>query len=913
MKRTDLARYVDLVRRRWQMLVLIVAVVVGASLLQSLTSTKQYETSSRVIILEQGPADVVVERPTRDLGRALQTERRALDSQSLRADVEAQLRREVDVRFGTQSPDLLLITARDSDPAEAAVAANVYAQSFVEFRKAEGIERLNVTRRQLLAESELLDQRITALEQALDENPGDRAAAVSLNSRVAQQADFRGQIDKLDFLIASETGGLDLGEAATVPASPVSPRPVRGAAFAFVLGSILALGVALALEALDDTVRSSRRLAGLTKGAPVLGVIPPYGGSAPTIATLDRPDDPATEAYSNLRTAFLAVLRDQTRPIVQVTSAGANEGKSVVATNLAVTLSQIGLRVALVDADLRNPSLRRFFPQLPETGLAEILEGELPIDTQLSDVGETMVLHALPAGLPEASPAELLSSPTAKQVFGRIAVEHDVTIIDTSTVIGYADANVIAALADFTLMVVRAGETKSEQVRRAFDALALIDARPLGVVLTDSRDSAAGTETAIAPARRIRRRGADRPELVPVAAPESAGVADDGNVRQLTAKAGGRGRRGQVAEVAGAANAEVLPIQPDDPVPTPVALYDVEASAEPTTADPSATARLGTAAAIAAVQQTARADESDPAPRTAANVPPAPPPETTVRKPEAAPAPAPAPKADPAADTRTVPLVAPTDSETPAASPTQAKPAAQKPAEQKPAAAAAAPPKKPASKAKPAAAAPKGQKPGVQKPGVQNPKGQNPKGQNPKGQNQKGQNPKAKAAPAKSASPPAKSAKVDPSTTTPGAVPKKPATKSKTAPAASAKPSSPAKAAPAKAENDKAAAKPRGATSSSGTPASGDKSSDSSPPAASDAGRSPVPPPPPRMTKQQARAARRQAGKTQADKAQPGIDLTESKSGSAAAKRAKDGADKASEGASQAKDGSPSKPQAPPE
>ncbi len=524
MDRIDLKRYLSLLRRQWLLIVILIAVVVGVSLVQSLTTPKTYETSSRVILLEQTSRDLLIDVAPRDLERALQVEVRALDNRQLAVDVEAELGVKPDVSFDTEDADVLVITARGSDPELVTLIANTYAERFIESRTADAVLRLETTKTQVQGRLDGIDSDIRELEQALDQNPDDVAATIERQARLEDQAGLNTQLDELDFLIASETGGLILGESAEVPRNPVSPRPVRSALLAGVLGLVLAVTIVLVRDAMDDTIRDSHDLAGIVGPVPVLGLIPPSETSG--VDALERPGSASAEAYRALTTAVIATLGARNGMMIQVTSAARGEGKTEVTTNLGVAISQIGLQVAIVDADFRDPGIASRLPDVSERGLSDVLVGDIPLEEAVSFVGERSVVRAVSAGTAQLNPAEMLFGDRVREVLHRVRANHEVTVVDSPGLLGYADANVIAGLVDATLVVVRAGTTKADHLSRVLESLDLIEAEVLGVVLTNASDSVLGGSTG---GRRERRRRQEA--ALPIAPKSTAGPGDE----QLTA------------------------------------------------------------------------------------------------------------------------------------------------------------------------------------------------------------------------------------------------------------------------------------------------------------------------------------------------------------------------------------------
>jgi protein-tyrosine kinase len=193
------------------------------------------------------------------------------------------------------------------------------------------------------------------------------------------------------------------------------------------------------------------------------------------------PSSLEAQQYANLCTLILLALRGSTSRVVVVTSATPGEGKSVTATNLAVSIArQAENRVVLVDADLRAPCVDRLLgvPNLP--GLADYLgdTAALPDVLRPSPVEGLVVL---PAGRPTTSPTLLLTSPRLSSLVTALRERFADIIIDSGPVLSLADPHVLASLADGVLLVVRAGRTRREIARDAIQRLH--GSRILGLVL----------------------------------------------------------------------------------------------------------------------------------------------------------------------------------------------------------------------------------------------------------------------------------------------------------------------------------------------------------------------------------------------------------------------------------------------
>jgi capsular exopolysaccharide synthesis family protein len=164
-----------------------------------------------------------------------------------------------------------------------------------------------------------------------------------------------------------------------------------------------------------------------------------------------------------------------------VTSALAGEGKTSLATNLAVGLARAGYRVAIVDADLRRPQVAEFLNIKPEFGLTDVLVGDVPLMGALTTADNDR-LDVLAAGPRRPDPSELLGSDLFDQVIKGLAETHEYVIVDTAPVLPVTDALVVAPRVDGVLLVTQLVRTRRDEVRHALTALEGGQGLLLGVV-----------------------------------------------------------------------------------------------------------------------------------------------------------------------------------------------------------------------------------------------------------------------------------------------------------------------------------------------------------------------------------------------------------------------------------------------
>lgn len=192
-----------------------------------------------------------------------------------------------------------------------------------------------------------------------------------------------------------------------------------------------------------------------------------------------------TEAYKTLRTNLsFASISKQYKKII-ITSAIPNEGKSTVATNLAITLAEADAKVLLIDCDLRNPNLRRLLRVRPENkkGLTALLTGQAPVE-------ECILTHlkikcdVLLAGVTPPNPVELLSSPQMEALLNQLSENYDYIICDTAPVSVVTDAAALSRFCDGVILVVRQKVSTREQVHAAKRNLETVQANILGTILS---------------------------------------------------------------------------------------------------------------------------------------------------------------------------------------------------------------------------------------------------------------------------------------------------------------------------------------------------------------------------------------------------------------------------------------------
>jgi capsular exopolysaccharide synthesis family protein len=285
---------------------------------------------------------------------------------------------------------------------------------------------------------------------------------------------------ELQVLSSSRGNNVRVVETASVPGAPFSPNLRRSAGLGALVGLLVALGLALGLDHLNDTIRTpddvSRRL-----GLPFLGLIPAVRGhhSRPVLSG----SSDFGEAIRALRTSLALSHRTSGSAVVVVTSAQPLEGKTTTACNLALALAYGGARVLLIDADLRRPGIHTGLGLENARGLSDLLSGQARITDSVQRLAEP-ALWVMTAGQPPLNPSELLASARMDELMAQVRTgPFDWVIVDTPPVLAVTDASIVARWASGVAFVVGSEMTRGRLAERAVETLAAARPQYIGAVL----------------------------------------------------------------------------------------------------------------------------------------------------------------------------------------------------------------------------------------------------------------------------------------------------------------------------------------------------------------------------------------------------------------------------------------------
>ena len=457
---TPLERALLIARRNWILLLVCFLVVPGAALAYSLAQTPEYTASASLLFTEKDASQVDPERAAATNLQLVSLDQVAARTASALPEADltaAEISSKVSVAPAGES-DLVDVEATDQDPKLAATIANEFARQFIAFRR-------DANRAKILKAESLVEARLNELTPAQLAGPEGQA----LEERHRD----------LTIRATLQTGEAQLVQPATEPSAPSSPKKTRNVALGIFLGLVLGISLALLRDQFDRRLKTVEEAEGAF-GLSVLATVPQSRqiGDAAAAETGLRGEE--AEAFRMLRANLQYFGIDQELKSLLVTSSASEDGKTMVAWNLAQTEAHAGKRILYVEADLRRPTLAEQLHLSTEKGLSLVLAGSLEAKAAIQ---KARGVDVLPAGPLPPNPAELIDSQRMENLLDWAEQEYDRVVVDTPPASIVADALPLIKRVDRVLVVVRLRRTLRDAAEHLREQLTIIEAPVIGIVV----------------------------------------------------------------------------------------------------------------------------------------------------------------------------------------------------------------------------------------------------------------------------------------------------------------------------------------------------------------------------------------------------------------------------------------------
>ncbi len=372
-------------------------------------------------------------------------------------------------------------------------------------------------------------EQIKELQQRVSDYSGQELEYARLTREIDVNkklyAILKEKLEEARITEAQKVGDISIVNPAFLPTTPLSGNKQLKFLIGAFLGLLLGLTFAFVTETLDTSIATIEDVESVIK-LPVLGVVPSFESAAQEDRSmLDeikelfrgkkrtpseeaairliahyKPQSPITEAYRNIHTNLKL---DQSKKTILITSSNPQEGKSSVVCNLAIVMSQLGLKTLIISSDLRRPVLSKTFGIPREPGLSELAMGTATLDQALYSITDILLgtlkiediqktrgidnIWIIPSGSMVTNPVEIIESAKLQEIVEAAKKRFDFIIFDSPPVLPVTDASLLAPKMDCVIIVYEIGRTSREALLRTKIQLETVGARITGIVLNHTK------------------------------------------------------------------------------------------------------------------------------------------------------------------------------------------------------------------------------------------------------------------------------------------------------------------------------------------------------------------------------------------------------------------------------------------
>lgn len=391
---------------------------------------------------------------------------------------------------------LVSVAVQDEDPDRGAEIANAIVEYFSDYVQEIQAPGLDGSESDLSEAIDDVQAQIAAAEERVGELNQGGELSVSDQNLLDQEQNLLDRLEQAESVLLAisetyETIGQRAGsqvftvESAAAPASPISPRVMLNTALAGMLGLLLGGGLVVGRAWLDDNVKTEQDVRNVL-GRPLIGTLP-LERLPSQMESIHTERSLSGEIFRGLRTNLQFTMVDRDIRSIVVTSAAPGEGKTTIATNLAIVLAQGGQRVLLVDADMRRPSIHSMFHGVRnDRGLSNLLLQSPAVIENVVQRTTINNLRVLTSGPIPPNPPDLFGSARMRALVNALEESADIVVFDSPPV-AISESLLLTSLADGALFVVRAGQLRTSELVQGVENASQAGVPILGVVLNGVR------------------------------------------------------------------------------------------------------------------------------------------------------------------------------------------------------------------------------------------------------------------------------------------------------------------------------------------------------------------------------------------------------------------------------------------
>jgi succinoglycan biosynthesis transport protein ExoP len=383
-------------------------------------------------------------------------------------------------------------------------------QTELDLQKRSIFERLQTAYAAAQSRERLLERRRDVSAKQLNQLAQYNTLKKELQTETELYNSLYARVKEAGIAAASNSYNIRVIDRARVLPRPSRPRTLLNLCFGLLAAVFGGVVIACMREALDNRIHTPEDILNAT-GIPTISVLPVIGedGAARTAVgtafaqnlkilgnsnhcvpkfLLERPNSAEAEALHGVYTAVMHSRQGRVPQVLLVVSALAGEGKTTIASNLAIALARRG-PTCLADADLRRGGVSRTFGLQAQRGLADLLSGSVGLENIITQVPEVPNLSIVSSGAADQNPCELMADEPVHRMVTALRERFHFVVFDSSPILPYADGRVMSTLVDGLIVVARYHATTRAAITRTIEILSEIDAAPVLEVVLNGGDS----------------------------------------------------------------------------------------------------------------------------------------------------------------------------------------------------------------------------------------------------------------------------------------------------------------------------------------------------------------------------------------------------------------------------------------